>query len=259
MNNIVGSYLNIVPKEETDANLEFDKIVSDSRISDVLKEVSRFRIWRMHKTGSWRSIVDDNGNPMYEIWEDVVTKLSEILDCGRQQIYDRVRIYEQLNWLGYTDQESIQMIADRPYLYTRTLDMVVDWNQREEKPRSILIPELANASEDKAKEHLRSLLDDVDAFDTQKEALRFVSETVMSEPQVDLWYDGDVVRAIYYKSAIDEKGNKYVEDYGTVTFYPDGKPPAWVMEKLEKSFRSVGKYYDHKNNAAFPVKDSNNK
>lgn len=240
--NEITRVVELVPSLESTPNQEYERIITDFKVSDVLKEIGRYRIWRLHKTGSWRQIVDNNGNALYNSWEEIVNDLAQTLDCGRQQIYDRVRVYEQLHWLGYTDQESIQMVADHPYLYTRTLDMVVDWNQREEQPRRILIPQMANATEEQAKTHLRELLTDVKTFDTQKDALKFVSESVLAEPQVDFWYDGDVIRCTYFEQSIDEAGNLHTDSVGTVTFYPDNDLPAWARTKLEKMFKSIGRY-----------------
>lgn len=243
MSNIQAISTNVVPAEEQDANKEFDHIIADYKISNILKEISRYRIWRLRKNDRWKGIEDDYGDPMYETWEDVVISLSEHLDCGRQQIYDRVRIYEQLFWLGYTAEESIKMVADKPYLYARTLDMTLDWNQREEQPRVVKIPSLSSASEDEVKEGLRDLLDNVETFDRQKDALRYVSESVLAEPQVDLYYDGDVIRVTCSTHAIDENGETHMEDYQLVTFYPDSQVPSWARDKLERLFKSVGKYH----------------
>lgn len=231
-----------VPNAEPSANLELEQIIKEFQVAEFLGEIARYRIWRLHKSDNWKQIVDDSNLQKYNSWEDVITDLSELLHCGRQQLFDRVRVYEQLSWLGYSPEESIKMVAQRPSLYTRVLSMVMDWDQRKEQPRSISIPTMDKATKEDAVGYIRELLDDVTTFDTQKEAIKYVSESVLLEPQVDFWYNGDVVYVKYFQQSINPDGTMQVQDYGNVTFYPDSDMPEWAKTKLEGMFKSVGKY-----------------
>lgn len=231
-----------VPEMEPSANQELDQIYQEFKVAEFLSEIARFRIWRLHKTEDWKQIVDDTNQFKYNSWEDVVTDISETLHCGRQQLFDRVRVYEQLFWLGYSPEDAIRMVAERPSLYTRVLGMVMDWDQRKEQPRSISIPNMEKATKDEAVEYIKELLDDATTFETQKDAIKYISESVLLEPQVDMWYDGDVIYVKYFQQSVDLDGVMKVEDFGSIIFYPNADLPLWASDKLEAMFKSMGKF-----------------
>ncbi len=234
----------VVPDLESTPNAEFEQIIKEFKLSDLLGEISRYRIWRLRKSGDWAKIVDDSGIFQFNLWEDFISHVIEILHCSRQQMFDRLRVYEQLNWLGYTAEESIMMVTDQPSLYTRVLGKVMDWDQRKEEPRSISLPDVNNTTtKEKAQESVRNLLNEVTTFDTQKDALKYISETVLLEPQVSVFYNGDTITVEYYQQSIDKDGGLQVEGYGKSVFYPSSDLPDWVREALMKIIRS--KNFNH--------------
>lgn len=231
----------LVPSQEPTANDEFDKIIQEYVAANIVHEISRFRIWRLKSTERWKEIVNPDGSVKYPTWEDFVVDVAEQLNCGRQLIFERVRVYEQLHWLGYNHEESIKMVAERPSFYPRFFGLVLDWDQRAGKPRNILIPS-AQSSTANSKQIIKDLIEDVSTFDTQKDALKFVSENILIEPQVDFWFDGDVIRCTYYNQYVDQNGDVHIGDSGTATYYPDKQLPAWAYEKLEKEFKTIGRF-----------------
>lgn len=243
-NALATTITSLVPKEEPTADMELQRIIEEYNVANIVREISRFRIWRLNKTGKWRSILNADGDIQYPTWEDFVIDIGDKLNCGRQQIFERVRVYEQLHWLGYSAEDSIRLVSTKPALYPRLFGMIMNWDQRAGEPREILIPNL-NGTKD-AKKIIRELIDDVNVFDTQADALKFVSESILVEPQVDFWFDGDKIHCVYYNQYIDSNGEVHLGDSGAVTYYPDKDMPAWAYEKFERMFKTLGKFRQEK-------------
>lgn len=232
----------LVPPEESTANDELGRVVEEFIAADILKEVARYRIWRLKSSGAWKNITDSAGNPRYRIWEDFVQDVGEQLGCGRQHIFERIKVYDQLFWMGYTADQAIAMMIKSASLYTRMTSMLLDWDVRNQKPRKVLVPELAkNISEDKVIDALREIVTKVESFEKQSEAIKYVSEHVLIEPQCEVWYDGDKIFCEFFVHSIDEDGMTHVDEYGKIAFYPDQDAPKWVKEKLTSFFKSFSK------------------
>ena len=215
------------------------KVKQEFIVADIIKEVARYRLWRFKTSGNWKNILDDSGTQKYRVWEEFVQDVGEQLNCGRQHIFERIKVYDQLFWLGYTPEEAIKMMIKSASLYTRTTGMLLDWDVKTQKPRKVLVPELdKNLSEDKIVTKLRDIVDKVESFDKQGEAIKYVSETVLLEPQCEIWYDGDRIYCEYFAQSIDDDGNTHTDEYGKVSFYPDKEMPRWVHEKMLTFFKT---------------------
>lgn len=237
---MVGGGNNLVPPQEASPNDEIERISQEFLMADLIKEVGRFRIWRMKDTGSWKLVVDEvTGELRYETWEQFISDMSKILQCGRTHLFDRMRIYDQLQWLGYTHEEMLRMMATAPSLYYRFLTKAIMWDAKLQSPTVIKIPETYSMSNADAKDHVRDIVGKLDSFDSTHQALKYVSETVLVEPQLEIIYDGDVLKCIYYNQEEDANGEVQVVDYDEAMFYPNKDVPDWVHEKLEAAFKRI--------------------
>lgn len=230
-----------------DIDDELRMIVSESANSAIMREVSRYRIWRIRENDLWKEAKCEDGTPRWSDWDSFVEDMGEILGCGRQHIYDRMRIYDQLVWLGLTPEEIVIRVAQQEYLIINAMNKMIDWDTRNGKVRTVRLPNVTakDTDEEQVKTKIKDVLQDLESFDTKSDAIRYVSETLVGEPQVDVWYDGGIIHLRYSVYSFDEDGNMSVDEYGDIKFYPDKDLPQWVHKALEKAMKESAKRVSH--------------
>ena len=226
--------LNITLPVEQNITDELFHIRQEYYTSNVLKEISLFRIRRIHQTKSWKQIVNDSGEQIYSSFEAFITEIVDELSIARQIIFDRIKIYDQLNYLGYDDQSILLKLAERPSFYKRLLDMAIDWNPYENEPNSILIPGSENLTEDSAKTQLREVIENAETFDTQKDALIHFETEILHKPNISAKLDNQLIVVNYTSYSIDTEGNFEIDKYGMIEFYPNSDVPEEVLSYLRK-------------------------
>lgn len=227
------SSLEIVPEAEVSPQQDYNAVFEEHILGSTIRERAFFRLWRLKRTEGWRKVIGISGEK-YETWEAVIADVSDAIQVGRQIVFDRIKLYDQLDWLQYTDHEKIVMLSRSPSLYHRLLNRTVDWDTHSREPRSILIPGAEDMDAKQARKRLRDIISDAEKFPRQIDALRYVDLAIMMVPQVRIEVEDDTIRVEYSQTTIDQDGKVHQEDWGDATFYPDKPLPDWVMKHMKK-------------------------
>jgi hypothetical protein len=233
---------NLVPNDltlpiESPIQDELFHIEKEYYASNLLKEISLYRIVRIHNNKTWQNIIDSDGFQAYPNWEDFCSYVSEGLSVSRQLIFDRIRLYSELRWLGYDDKEIILKLAEKPSFYKRLLDLSMDWNPYSGEPDAILIPGVEDLSQDEAKEKLKEVLENAEIFNTQKDAITHFQTEILHKPKITTKIDNDRLIVSYETYAIGVDGSSILDNYGIIQFYPDTFVTDEVLDYLKKITR----------------------
>ena len=217
---------------------DYDLIFNEFLLGSTIRERAFYRIWRIRNNKTWDKIFSPSGDD-YKSFGDMVKSIAsnESLGIGRQIIYDRVKTYDQLEWAGYNHGEIIAKVSARPSLYQRVVGKIIDWNNEERKPDQIRLSTTDNLTEDEAKEELRDLIEEIEAFPRQLDALDYVDENILHMPQVKIWMEDDAIVLDYVKTSVEQDGSIYIEDQGVVRYYPNQSVPEWCIEELRKKIK----------------------
>lgn len=230
--------VSVVP-DDCAAQDDYNAIFQEFAIGSTIRERAFYRIWRLRNNGEWINIVGINGEK-YGSWEDFIRDIAsnDALSIGRQVIFDRMKVYDQLDWLGYSHEQIISKMSLRPSLYTRVLKRVVDWDTNGKVPNQVLMPVDDPTDTDTIRDSLNDLLHDVESFPRQIDALKYVDENILLSPKVSVYMDDDTVVVEYTETAIDDKGNVSIHDSGSIRFLPDAFVPDWLVNVLHTIINS---------------------
>lgn len=226
---VLAGGINIIPDIETPQD-EYRHIFDEFVLGSAIRERAFYRIWRLRKTGIWNQIISDNGQ-RYNIWEDFIKDIAnnDALGIGRQIIFDRMKAYDQLEWLGYTHEDIIHKMSMRPSLYTRVLKRIIQWDSLDRKIISVAVPTADNSSEETMRDAVNGIIKDVEAFDKQIDAIRYVDENLLCAPRVEIYMEDDVIVLDYVRTSVTEDGEIVVDESGQIKFYPNEPVPDWVL------------------------------
>lgn len=232
----------IVPSScnpQEDYKLIFDELL----VGNALRERAFYRIWRLRNSGGWKDIIGSGGE-RYQTWDDFVNDIVSVggISVGRQTIYNRMRVYDQLAWIGYSDAQILAKMASKPSLYRRALDLVMDWDFSDKRPRRLAISgDDASGEPDVSRRALRKLIADVESFPRQVDALRYIEESVLLEPVVRIYYDvQDSSVVVYYaRASINQNGQQEEEESGTIKFFTHVSVPDWLSSILDSRFSKL--------------------
>ena len=213
---------------------ELNDIAKEYKASRILQEISIYRIVRIHRNKTWQQIIDDEDNPVFPTWEKFVSQVSDELSISRQLIFDRIKVYAIMNYLGYTDVETVVKLSEQPSFYKRLFDMTVDWNSYLAQPNNILIPGTQSLSENDAKEKLKNVIEDAEAFDTQKEAIAYLETEILKMPHIKVNLIGNNIIVNYTIFEQNPDGEFEISKCGTITYFPDSGLPNEVIAHLSK-------------------------
>lgn len=237
MNDITQSDRNlieIIPPQGTIYE-EIAAIQRDFVVSAYMKEIVYYRIYRIHRDKLWKQYINpDTGDNDYDSFEQFLQHALSHLNLGRQTIFGRIKLYEQLLWLGYTEAQSIQKITEKPELYKNVLNLVLDWDSKTRQPNSIRLPNLTGGTVGEAKAYLIGILDNADSFDRQLDAIDYIKEDLLLQPKIKIWCDSysNIISVDYTMSSVDDNGATHIDETGIIKFYPDSDIPDWVKSKL---------------------------
>lgn len=229
---------NLVP-EYIDPQGDYDLIFGEFLLGSTIKERAFYRIWRIRNDQSWDQIARPDGTT-YTSFGNMVQDIAsnEALGIGRQIIYDRMKLYDQLKWAGYKDGEIIAKLSARPSLYLRAFNKVIEWDNDKLEPITLMLPTNDNIDKEaELQEQLQQFVDLIEEFPRQLDALDYIDENILHIPRVKIWLEGDSFVVEYTSTSVDENGVVIIDEYGRVKFYPDQAMPDWVMTDVEKKIK----------------------
>ncbi len=220
---------------------EVESIMNELVIGESLRERGMFRLWRMKKGQTYLEIVDendDNGYPLFGVFEDFVKYFCQVIDVSRAKIFDRIRTYSQLEWLEFSHQEMLNMMSIRPGLYSRALKKIFNWDAQENVPTSLKTDYFGDPSDpDEAKEGIKEYIEELSLHDSVSGAIETLEKDVLGQPEVYIFFlDGSLV-VRFDEGFVTEGGMEITEDVGEVIFEAEAELPLWVTDEIERRYK----------------------
>lgn len=215
----------VVPQvpEELDPAQELERIIEEYSVGTRLSELAMFRIWRMWSSGRFLDIIDaETGICVFSKWSDIVTYITDGTGCSRSKVYNRIKTYAMLFWAGYTEEEVFSMMLDKPGLYEKSLDKIVDWDSRNKEVRGLLVD--SNGDDQGT---IRRLIQDMSEYDTVSGSLSYLETDVLGEPEVELYFSEGKLVLFYQVSG----------DSNIVEFHPTSRVPSSIVSITSKKHK----------------------
>lgn len=219
---------------ELEPEEEIRAILDEYVLGASLKERSLYRLYRMWRSKSHLLIRDrsGDGSSMYETWEQFLQDTVYALGVSRSTVFFRIRAYSFLDWLGYSDDEKLQMIAARPTLYPRVMSMLVDWDTAKCEPNEIYV-DVAEGEGDSV-ENVRDIIENIASGELSVgEALEQVQVEYTGRPSVRLRCSGESLVVVYEYCQTDEAGGQNFVS-GELEYMPVVLVPEIVNEELRR-------------------------
>lgn len=218
---------------------EINKIVTDLALGEALRERALFRLWRVHRDQSYTQIVADEQDsmlPKYPTWTAFMADFCESAGISRASVYSRIKTYYQLEWVGYTELEMLQMMTRKPGLYERVLGRLLSWDSARNEPTDLKTDRLGEFDDmDDAREPIMELLEDLDGHERINDALSYVDNTILGRPHVHMSVQNGIIVLKYSEddiTAVDGSAGQVEE----VQFLPDKDAPAWVFDEIQRRY-----------------------
>lgn len=211
---------------------EYHAIREETSMGTLLRESALFRIWRIkaYKIYEMGSSDEEQYAPRFVTWNDFAKHVSEHAGVSRSTVYSRLRLYDQLAWLGYDMLEAYAIVVHKSYLAGKVLDTIIDWSREYDESTfktDFFGDDLRPID---AKEEIKDVLEECLAHDSVSGALRNLDSEVLGKPVVDMYYmNGAIVVAYEGDLGVDVMRFEPSDVRETV--------PDWVLQELESKYK----------------------
>lgn len=205
-----------------------------------------YRIWRDNlfigqpKYGQ-TVVYDDNGiasiPDTYRSFDEFVHEVSGFVEISRSTIYNRLRVYSLLEWLEYTEAQSLLIVAARPSMIDKVLSAIFLWDRDSRLPIGVKTAEFGLLHDSEFKKNVRKFIDSLEAFETTKDALDHLQGDIIGSPKITFSVkDNHTVAMRYETQYTDPNTGESTPVYGSISLFADEEIPEWVVG-VEKSAR----------------------
>lgn len=213
---------------------EIEQMERESHLGSRLKELSLYRVWRIKDSGLYKEEIsygDGGAAPRFAMWSDFVKNIGDVIGVSRSTVFSRVRLYDQLAWLEYTEKEAFAIVMYRSYLAGKVLSLILEWPRHggDISFKTDYFGEGADPED--YKQEIRELLEECMLNDSVSGAIRNVESDILGVPEVDVYYrDGCMI------VAYDDK------EYADVVVYEpvdraSGVIPNWVLDVMSTKYK----------------------
>lgn len=269
LNTLMDLFSSGLPDVDGDPETALRKVSRDINLSRVLRERGIFRLYRLVNTRTTTTFEDlgdeeisvplfmtlinpTTGSPFAKQEEFIGWFCSEA-KVARSLVFMRIAAIDRIQELGFSLEESFNLIVAKPFAMREVLNMVAKWGKEGEligvNPDIILqvaervspdkvddIKALADAVKEdptnqEAQEELRAaakpviadLLEEVADHDRAKDALDFVKHNILLKPEIRYTWDPETDTLVVQMIPInvDENGESYEGAIVTIPFVPD--------------------------------------
>lgn len=118
------------PLEPTE---ELQSIVGEYKIGYAMREAAMFRVWRMWVRNSFMEIMSEDPSaqqqyPMFRSFAEFVEYVSSEIGVSRSKVYGRMKLYSIMSWLGFSEPQSVVLLADKPNVVSRIINALYLWD-----------------------------------------------------------------------------------------------------------------------------------
>lgn len=197
---------------------ELEKISREYFLSRAATELVMFRIYRIKTTEAWKE--------GYESYREFCDDMTAKFGISKMTMHTRTTTYQTLIWCGYTEEDAIRLMVEKPYMYTQVVDNMVRRN-RDGVPELVINVD----KDDDPKIVAKQIIGNVADMKTN-EAVQYVRESFTAEPVIRAWISGGVLMIDYTTYAPGLDGEVGIDLQGTVSFHPSDDVPQIVLDRL---------------------------
>jgi hypothetical protein len=264
---IVDIFSSDLPAIEKDPEETLMIVSRDINLARLLRERGLFRLYQL---ANERVTVDpetgqqsDDGvhiplfmlitNPMtsarFATQEEFIGWFCSEAHVARSMVFGRFSTIDRTMSLGYSLEDTFNLVMKKPYAIRETLNLVAEWEKGElvsinpdvavQIARKIS-PDIADQIEilaeqvkkddsrmhelsDAMKPVIADLLQEVADHDRAKDALEFVRYDVLGKPEIEYEWDDDLGALVitFIQKGIDDTGTEHIMDAVKIPFVPD--------------------------------------
>ncbi len=156
--------------------------------------------------------------------------VSEYAGVSRSTLYSRIRLYDQLQWLGYDLESMYSIVVKKSYLAGKVLDMILQWPKDMMTPVEFKTDYFGDADPEDTKEEIQTLLEECLAHDSEAGAIENVKTDVLGKPTVNAFFGPETFVVIYEGDG--ETGIIHYEKVERSSAVPD-----WAFGELELKYK----------------------
>lgn len=214
--------------EQDSLDHEIEQISQFYRISATMREIANYKMYRAYLNKTWLD--------KFESGAKFIEFMCEANGVSQRTIYERIKVYDIMQWLGIDYHDAIHKMCDKPSLYMQTLQLLIkDWNFETHQPGTVKLPDSSELSEPEVKIKMLELLDDGNTYEKQYEAIDHIKQDVLGQPLVSLYIeDEDILAAKYESVEYLPDGTRTIAEAGIVKWYPSGEVPDFVLDAFKR-------------------------
>lgn len=221
-----GNQYNISIPEIVSLTDELQQIAKEIFVSRAALEFSLYRLYRILETGIWKETYT---------YEDFSEYIQETFNVSMMTLASRKRSYRALAWMGYTAEESIRMMIDKPHLYTKAIQNLVLFNDTtSDKP----VLKIAVDDEEAPVQIARDIIESITDM-TVSDAQKYIRENYTAEPTVTINIEGGAIVVSYTLFAPDVDGEVQISEQDKIVFHPNKTVPNSVLSEIKSRIRRV--------------------
>jgi len=204
---------------------ELNRIEKEMYVAKAANEFVMYRIYRIRTNELWKQ--------SYPTYTDFCADMLEKHGISGMTIHTRNTAYRALEWAGYTPDESIKMMIESPYLYSKTIENLVKFpNTINSEP--VL---LANVE---GKEEIKEIIGNVSEM-TVRDAIAYVRENYTLTPTMRAYMRENKVVVEYTTYKLNKLGEPEIDLCECITFFPDKEYTNDVYSALNTAIGRIGR------------------
>lgn len=204
---------------------ELEQINKELFVANAAREFAMYRMYRIYR--------DKLYVEKFNTFTDFCEEMNDLYEVSRPTIYGRIKSYSSLEWIGYSPEDAIRLMIERPYVISQITNSLVHITP--DKEIEIKIP----VEEEKTPQNtVKDIIEQTSQM-TLQDASLYIKENYTFEPTIRLIVDANKIIIEYTEFAPDVAGNSEIVSYGKVTFHPDGLYPDYVDSYIKRLVRHV--------------------
>lgn len=224
---------------------ELNSIVGEFKVGYALREAALFRIWRLWVSEDYREIMSNDPSlqeqyPLFHTFAMLVEFVAGEIGVSRSKVYSRMKLYSVLDWLGFSNPQSVIMLADKPSVVEKIINLLYVWDNTLKEVigvKSTIFGEDFNSEDHKEK--VREFIVGACAMPSANDAIAYVSDEMGTGSSIKLQYSSASLNELLLWCFPARDGDMAAVPF-TATFelVSDDALPEWVVEELVKKYGS---------------------
>lgn len=224
---------------------ELDSIVGEFKVGYALREAALFRIWRLWVSEDYREIMSDDPSlqeqyPLFHTFAALVEFVAGEIGVSRSKVYSRMKLYSVMDWLGFSNPQSVVMLADKPSVVEKIINLLYVWDNTIKEVigvKSTIFGEDFDSEEHKGR--VREFIIGACEMPNANDAIAYVSDEMGTGSSIKIQYSPASANELTLWCFPARDNDATVAPF-TITFELASQDalPEWVVEELVKKHGS---------------------